>query len=546
MKSKLFYFIFLLFAHSCTEPNEEIVPEKYLNFTQFIIDGQNTTSATGANLNPVINIFFSEPVDSKTITEALTLTGNNSQNIKLETSLSNKDSILTIQFNPSLQPITIYNLAINNKLKSKTNLTLFSNIEASISTGIDNTNKFPLISDEALLTKIQQQTFKYFWDFGHPVSGMARERNTSGDLVTSGGTGFGIMTIIVGIERGFITRQQGLQRISMIADFLLLKADRFHGVFPHWLSGTTGKTIPFSTKDDGGDLVETSFLLAGLLCASEYFDKSDVAEIQLKQNIKKIWETVEWSWYTKDGSKVLYWHWSPKYNWEMNHQIKGWNEALITYILAAASPTHSITKDVYDKGWASDGKMKNGKSFYGITLPLGPDLGGPLFFEHYTFLGINPTKLKDQYADYRQQAVNHSKINFEYCKANPQRYYGYSQDCWGLTASDTKGGYTAHSPGNDRGVISPTAALSSMPFTPKESMDALNFFYYKTGDRIFKEYGFVDAFSLHHAWFADSFLAIDQGPIIIMIENHRTGLIWNLMMKNMDIKAGLDKLGFTY
>jgi hypothetical protein len=186
------------------------------------------------------------------------------------------------------------------------------------------------------------------------------------------------------------------------------------------------------------------------------------------------------------------------------------------------------------------------KSFYGITLPLGPDLGGPLFFEHYSFLGINPKKLKDQYADYWLQAVNHSKINFEYCKANPLKYLGYSKDCWGLTASDTQGGYTAHSPTNDKGVISPTAALSSMPFTPQESMDALRYFYYKLGDKTFKEYGFIDAFSLHHIWYADSFLAIDQGPIIIMIENHRSELLWNLLMKNKDLKVGLEKLGFTY
>lgn len=542
MKIHSFLLILLLFWMSCTKNHEDNQSDISFNYTNISMDGQNTTTLNGANLNPKIVISFSAPLDPKSLTESIAIPAN----VKIETSLSNNDSTLTIQFTPSLQPLTKYTLEINTKLKSKANQSLFSSILTTITTAIDTKDKFPILSDSALLTKIQQQTFKYFWDFGHPVSGMSRERNSSGDLVTSGGTGFGIMAIIVGIERGFITRTQGLDRLSTMVDFLLNKAERFHGVYPHWLNGATGKTIPFSTKDNGADLVETSYLLAGLLCASEYFDKSEPKEQILKQNIQKIWQTVEWSWHTKGGSNVLYWHWSPNYNWDMNHQIKGWNEALITYILAAASPTFGVSKDVYTKGWASDGNMKNGKSFYNIPLPLGENLGGPLFFEHYTYLGINPKKLKDQYADYWTQAVNHTKINYAYCVDNPRMYYGYSKENWGLTASDTYGGYTAHSPNNDKGVISPTAALSSFPYTPKESMDALKFFYYKLGDKIFKEYGFVDAFSLHHLWFADSFLAIDQGPIIIMIENHRTGLIWNLLMKNKDIKTGLDKLGFTY
>lgn len=292
--------------------------------------------------------------------------------------------------------------------------------------------------------------------------------------------------------------------------------------------------------------METSYLIAGLLAASEYFDHSDTSENQLRQKIKEIWETVEWNWHTKGAEKVLYWHWSPNYGWQQNHQLKGWNEALITYVLAAASPTYSIDKDVYQKGWASGGGMKNGNTYYGYPLTLGPEKGGPLFFAHYSFLGLNPLYLKDEYAEYHTQVINHTLINYEYCKANPGNHTAYGPDCWGLTASDNKFGYSAHSPTNDQGVISPTAALSSIPYTFEESMAAMRFFYYKLGDRLFGQYGFKDAFDLDRNWFADSYLAIDQGPILVMIENQRSGLVWNMLMKNQDIRSGLEKLGFTF
>jgi len=392
---------------------------------------------------------------------------------------------------------------------------------------------------------VQQQTFKYFWDFGHPISGLARERNTSGETVTSGGSGFGIMAIVTGISRNFITKAQGLARMQTIVGFLKNTAQKFHGAFPHWLNGTTGAVIPFSAKDDGADLVETSYLMQGLLTARQFFNGADAAETTLRNDINILWNGVEWSWFRQNNQNVLYWHWSPTYNWDMNFQIRGWNEALITYVLAASSPTSAIPKIVYDNGWAQNGAMKNGKTFYGYQLPLGPDYGGPLFFAHYSFLGINPTGLNDVYANYQLQTINHTKINYEYCKANPKSFYGYSAECWGLTASDIQNGYTASSPTNDVGVIAPTAALSSFPYSPTESMAALKFFYYKLGDKIWGQYGFKDAFSLHNQWFADSYLAIDQGPIIIMIENYRTGLLWNLFTTCPEVKTGMRTLGFT-
>lgn len=404
------------------------------------------------------------------------------------------------------------------------------------------------LNDEELLELVQQQTFRYFWDFGHPVSGMARERSNAAfdygdEVVTTGGTGFGVMAIIVAAERGWITREEAAERILKIANFLW-KADMYHGVFPHWLNGATGKVIRFSPKDDGGDLVETSFLFQGLLTAKEYFNKDNPAEKQLRNKITWMWEGIEWNWHTQGGQEVLYWHWSPNNGWSMNHKIRGWNECLITYILAASSPRYAIEPEVYHKGWTTSTHFNNNKEYLGIQLPLGFDYGGPLFFSHYSFLGLDPRGLKDQYANYWEQNKNHTLINRAYCIENPKKFKGYGKNNWGLTASDSHVGYAAHSPTEDLGVITPTAALSAFPYTPEYSMDALKHFYYGLGDKIWSEYGFVDAFSEHHNWYAKSHLAIDQGPIIVMIENHRTGLLWDLFMKNKDVQRGLEKLGF--
>jgi hypothetical protein len=402
------------------------------------------------------------------------------------------------------------------------------------------------LSDEQLLDLVQKQTFRYFWDFGHPVSGMARERSNRSfdygdEVVTTGGTGFGVMATIVASERKFITREQAAARTKKIVDFLW-KADMFHGAFPHWMNGETGKVIRFSPKDDGADLVETSFLFQGLLTARQYYTGDNAVENDIRNKILWMWEGIEWNWFTQQQN-VLYWHWSPNNDWSMNHQLKGWNECLITYILAASSPNFAISKRVYEDGWANSNTFFNGKKFLGITLPLGFDFGGPLFFSHYSFLGLDPRGLKDRYADYFEQNKNHTLINRAYCVENPKHYKGYGENSWGLTASDSWQGYAAHSPTEDLGVISPTAALSAFPYTPEYSMKALKHFYFDLGDKLWSEYGFVDAFSEEHNWYAKSHLAIDQGPIICMIENYRSGLLWKLFMSSPDVKKGLDKLG---
>jgi hypothetical protein len=496
---------------------------------------------------PHIQFSFSEPIDETSLAGKISFTGAGGVEIPNSFSLTNGDSTVIITPNAALSPISSYLASILQGIRSEDKDTLQNKAVISITTTIDSTDKFPQITDSALLTLVQQQTFKYFWDFGHPVSGLSRERNSSGDVVTTGGSGFGVMSILVGVQRNFISRTDGLNRVTQIVSFLTNTAHRYHGAFPHWLNGATGATVPFSTQDDGADLVETAYMMEGLLCARQFFNSSsDSSEINLRNNINNLWNGVEWNWFRQNGQNTLYWHWSPNFSWLINQQINGWNEALITYVLAASSTVDSnrIPKIVYDNGWALNGNMKNGNSYYGFQLPLGPNLGGPLFFAHYSFLGINPNNLSDAYANYWTQDVNHTKINYSYCVANPSSFNGYSSSCWGLTASDDNNGYSAHAPDNDDGVITPSAAISSLPYTPTESMNALRFFYYKLGDKIWGQYGFTDAFNLSNVWFASSFLAIDQGPQIIMIENYRTGLLWNLFMSCPEIKTGMKALGF--
>jgi hypothetical protein len=455
--------------------------------------------------------------------------------------------LLTINPSNSLKPFSTYRLLFD--VGPNLGGLLLEGYSCTISTQLDTVPKFPLISTDSLLTLIQEKTFRYFYDYAHPVSGLARERRGSDDIVTTGGSGFGLMAIIVGIERNFITRSQGFEHLRKIVNFLNSPStDKFHGAFPHWMNGSTGKVIPFGTKDNGGDLVETAFLMQGLLTVNAYFKTGSSVEKEMCDTIQKLWKNVEWSWYRRDNQNKLYWHWSPNYNWDMNMPITGWNEALMVYVLAASSPTYSIPKTVYTEGWANNGNspMKNGKSFYNITLPLGTDYGGPLFFAHYSFLGLDPRNLSDTYANYWGQNVAHTNIHYEYCKANPKKYRGYSSKCWGLTASDIPNSYSANSPTNDLGVIAPTAAISSIPYTPDKSLQAIKFFYYTLGDKLWGTYGFYDSFSLNSRWFSNSYIAIDQGPIVGMIENYRTGLLWNLFMSNPEIKQGLDKLGFVY
>jgi hypothetical protein len=392
------------------------------------------------------------------------------------------------------------------------------------------------LDDEALVDAVQRQTFRYFWERAHPVSGLAPDRCTRRDLhggnpVVSGGTGFGVMAIIVAIERGWISRDAAIERVGRILD-LLSRAPCYHGAFPHFLDGTTGATIPFSRKDDGGDIVETSLLCMGLLCVRQYFDRDTECEAQVRKLVTEICDEVEWTWYTQGGRPHLYWHWSPNNGWAMDHEIHGWNECLITYVLAAGSRRYAIDPSIYGSGYAAGRDYRDFRAW-------------PLFFAHYSFCGLDPRDLKDRYASYWDLNVAHVRFHREHCIVNAGGHAGHGEACWGLTASDDPDGYDAHAPNNDNGTISPTAALASLPYAPREVLQFARHLLTKYGDRAWGPCGFVDAFNERRGWFADTYLAIDQGPIVVMMENHRTQLLWKLFMRVPEVREGLVRLGFS-
>lgn len=547
--NKTFSFFVCLFAFLSCNAKKDIPP--VINPVQLIIKqvtiNDQPFDATVYNIStqPTLAIIFNTKLDKNTINESITITDKSGVKAEYTAVLSNQDSVLVITPLSSLKYFNQYRVVLGTQIKSVTSGALASSFDQTFYTKIDSSRKFPSLTENQLLDKVQQQTLKYFWEFGHPISGLSRERTTTPETVTIGGTGFGIMSIVVGASRNFITRDQAITRLATMASFLKNTAQTFHGAFPHWMNGSTGKAIAFSPKDDGADLVETAYLAEGLICAREYFNGNNISEQSLRNDINIILDRIEWSWFRRNNQNTLYWHWSPNYDWQMNMPIKGWNECLIAYVMAGSSKNYAIPKEVYANGWTAGNEFLNGKNYYGYNLPLGPAGGGPLFFEHYSFLGINPMGLSDAHANYETQVKNHTLINYSYCLTQKNFPYAYSDSIWGLTASDIPNGYDACSPTNDRGVIAPTAAIASMPYAPEKSMAALSFYYYTLGDKLFKEYGFVDAFSIKDSWVADSFLAIDQGPIIVMIENYRSGLIWNLFMQAPEVQSSLKMLGFS-
>lgn len=425
--------------------------------------------------------------------------------------------------------------------------------ESSVSTPVE-----PALTDNQLIEQAQRDVLKYFYDYAHPVSKLARERLHEDDLsfdqhtVAVGGSGFGILNILLAIENQYIDREAGLLHLETAVNFLG-NADRFHGAWSHWIDGTTGAVIPFSPLDNGGDLVETALLCQALICVREYFKNGSSREQALAAQVDALWLGVEWSWYTQ-GENVLYWHWSPDFDWQINLPIRGYNESLITYVLAASSPTHAIDAAIYEEGWARSGSIVSGANQYSIPVLLNHNGTnnhvGPLFWAHYSFLALDPRNLTDQYANYYDLVKNHTQIVYEHCLENPNGFTGYSSKNWGLTASYSRNadgsiGYNAHSPENDTGVISPTAALSSMPWSPEASLAYLRYLYEEKQEDYIGIAGPYDAYSEHFNWTTPRYLAIDQGTIGPMLENYKTQFFWNLFMNAPEIKLGLEKLGFS-
>ena len=418
------------------------------------------------------------------------------------------------------------------------------------------------MTDDELLTMVQEASFRYYWEGAHPNAGMAIEI-TPGDenLVALGASGFGIMALVTGVERQFITRAQGVERLLKIVRFLQ-KADRFHGVWPHFLDGRTGKTVAyFGTYDDGADLVETAFLMQGLLAARQYFDADTASEREIRDTITAFWWSVEWDWFRKTpDSDFLYWHWSPNHGFAIGHPLVGWNETMIVYLLAIASPRHPVPASLYHSGWAGQSDLAvryrrgwgrttegdhyvNGNTYYGIKLDVGVGSGADLFFTYFSFMGFDPRGKRDRYTNYFENNRSLARIQHAYAIANPLQRIGYGDTTWGRSAG-VNAGSGQPTPAGDNGTITPSAALSAFPYTPEESMKALKHFYRDLGDRLWGIYGFRDGFNETENWFEDVYMGLNQAPIVVMIENHRSGLVWKAFMSNPEIPPALEAIGF--
>lgn len=489
----------------------------------------NTTNAPGKCF--VFN--FNQTLDVETATDISNYSINNGGVIESITLNDQKNSVI-VKTNNVVYP-NKYTISFNN---------IFNEFKTqSVNFGVPVSR----LSTDDLLTLVQKHTFKNFWDYAHPESGLTYEwiqvdSETSTDTATTiGGSGFGVMAILVGIERGFISRSEGLERINTIVDFLGNKAQRYKGAWSHWVNSNTGQTIPFSPPDNGGDIVETSYMVQGLLTARQYFKDQSLTD-----KINELWHTIEWDYFT-NNSPVLYWHIDKDYKFTIGMTIIGWNEPMITYMLAIASPTYAIDPSLWQSGWSQGTYNNKNQVHYGITLPIGPDFGGPMFFMHYSFLGVDPRNILDSAnnVNYFNQGVSQSQIQQAYSTDNPNKFVGYSDACWGLTSGNQPNGYDAHQPTNDNGTITVTAALSDFPYLPEASIKALRYFYDEVGESLWNDKcGFVDGFNLTHDWFDSMYLAIEQGPIIVMIENYRSQLLWKYFMTCPEVQNSLDLIGF--
>ncbi|HTW49155.1 MAG TPA: glucoamylase family protein [Acidobacteriaceae bacterium] len=399
------------------------------------------------------------------------------------------------------------------------------------------------MSDDELLTMVQEASFRYYWEAAEPHSGMTRESQPGADdVIALGASGFGVMAIVVGAERGFITRSQALDRLLQITAFLE-KADRFHGAWPHFLSGSTGHVLPvFGMYDDGADLVETSFLMEGLLTARQYFKSDGASGKELYDRITRLWQGVEWNWFASMPTHdALWWHWSPDYSFYIANRLTGWNEVMITYLEAIASPTHSIPASDYYTGWTGEPvgtPYSNNATYFGIAPKVGSGTGGPLFFTDYSYMGFDPHALTDRFTNYFDHNRNQALINQAYCIHDPNHWKGYGADTWGITAVDGPDGYVPYEPTEqlDDGTIAPTGAISAMAYTPEQSMLALRHFYRDLGAQVWGIYGFRDAFNLQQNWYSGITMGLNQAPMAVMIENYRSGSIWKNYMANPEIQ----------
>lgn len=439
----------------------------------------------------------------------------------------------------------------------------------SLTTSCTNTNQSTFDAEEAkpFLDSLSRHTFNFFWEQADSVTAQIPDRWPTPSFSSIAATGFGITTYLIGAERGYITRKKAAERVLKTISFLnnLPKGDSatgiagYKGFYYHFIdmkSGLRFQQVELST-------IDTGLLMAGILSAQSYFDQDTETEKRIRSIADSMYRAIEWDWaMNNEATMTMGWH--PEKGF-IKARWRGYNEAMILYVLALGSPTHTIPAESW-KAWTDTYQYS---TYYGQEhVNFGPLFGHQYSHMYIDFRGIYDPYMKEKGFDYFENSRRATYANRLYCMANPGNYTGYSENMWGLTACDGPGNSTNANPNvsfmgysargaaeyytSDDGTIAPTAAGGSIPFAPEICIPALQNMYKQYGDTLYKEYGFVDSFnhSIKNTdgtvgWVDKDYLGIDQGPIVIQLENYRSEFVWKLMKKNPYIVNGLKKAGFT-
>ena len=408
---------------------------------------------------------------------------------------------------------------------------------------VDNDNTYSPAVMRNLMDEHEQKVISYFTAGANSATGMAYNSSTDKATLTTGASGFGIMSLVVGVERGWLQRDEAVDQIVRIVRFLK-KADRFAGAWAHWYN-QSGKIVPFGNQNQAGEIVETAFMMGGLLTACEYFNGNSAGEIEMREATEYFWNTIEWNHFVRNGHMYWIWH-QDSDSYEL--PLIGWHETLLVYVLAMAAPEeHRVSESVYRSCWQGYNFSHSGRETYGYELPLGSDLGGPLFLSQYSFLGLDPRRMMDSHCYYWAQNQNHTMVNRHYCVYEAPADNMYSASNWGLTACGGCGSHPAYlsrDPENDDGVIAPTAAISAFPYTPFYSAQVL-LNLERNYPKLNGKYGFGVAYCPAEKAVSSEYLAMEHAPMAIMMENYRSGLIWKLLMRNALVQRGLQAAGIA-
>jgi hypothetical protein len=404
----------------------------------------------------------------------------------------------------------------------------------------------PFASDDEFLEYVQQTSFDYFWYGANPANGLVPDRSATTSPCSIAAVGFGLTAIGIGIDHGWISRTQGVARVLTTLNTFLQGPQGpnasgmigYHGWFYHFLDMNTALRANSELSS-----IDTTLLLAGILYAKQYFDSTNTDETNIRTMADTIFNRVDWNWMAR-GTNAVSMGWFPPGSFLTDNWI-GYNEGMILYCLGLGAASNPLPASAWNR-WTSGYTWATNYGQAFVPFP-------PLFGHQYSHCWIDFRHITDSYMN------SHNSTYFEnsrraaiaqraYCMANPLQQVGYSSNVWGLTACDGPTGYAAHGAPpaqNDDGTIAPTAPGGAMAFTPEYSLPTLRYFYSHYRPRIWTAYGFRDAFNLGAQWWASDTLGIDQGPIVIMIENYRTERVWRLFMQNEEVQRGLQRAGFT-